>query len=559
MTAPCRLEPGWLSGGATPGQRQFELRPYQRAAIEALYTYWRGGGGNPLAEMATGTGKSLVIGELVRRLMSSGTRRVLILTHVRELIAQDAAALRTVWPEAPIGLCSAGLGERNVQAPIVIAGIQSVFRDPEALGPRNLVVIDEAHLVPTTGDGMYLTTIAALRGLYPEMRVCGLTATPYRLDSGRLDEGDNRLFDRVVFSYGIGEAVADGWLAPLVAKATASEIDVHGVARRGGEFVAGALEAAADLEDLVSAAADEIVERGQARRSWLVFCTGVTHAEHVRDALRDRGVDAETVTGDTPSRERENIFAEFRAGAIRALTGANVFTTGFDAPAVDLIAMLRPTLSTGLYVQMLGRGTRKTEDKVNCEVLDFAGNVRRHGPVDDVTVRNRPGSGNEDERSNPVTADSARAKACPACGTYTATAALTCAECGYQWERPRETKHEARAADLAVLSRDRTWKRIDYWSPRRHEKVDSPPSLRIDYHSGASVFSEWLTLEHDGVAREIASRKWLHLGGEAPAPATVNEAFSRLSELSGAVEIAVQHDGRYWRVVARHVRQAVPA
>src|SRR5258707_6845002 len=242
-----------LHEGVTGGFEQVsattvQLRTYQEAAIAALFEFWRDGGGNPLVEMATGTGKSLVIGELTRRLMASGSRRILILTHVRELIEQDAKAVRAVWPDAPIGICSAGLGERNVDAPIVIAGIQSVFSEPEVLGPRNLVVVDEAHLVPAGGDGMYLTTIEALRGLYPEMRVCGLTATPYRLDTGRLDEGEDRLFDRVVLSYGIAEAIADGWLAPLVARAGAAEIDVRQVARRGGQVVAGALEAPADVD-----------------------------------------------------------------------------------------------------------------------------------------------------------------------------------------------------------------------------------------------------------------------------------------------------------------------
>src|SRR5262249_764077 len=156
-----------------PMSTTVQLRLYQEAAIAALFDYWRAGGRNPLIEMATGTGKSLVIGELTRRLMAKASRRILVLTHVKELIEQDARAVRAVWPGAPIGICSTGLGERNVDAPIVIAGIQSVFKEPEALGPRNLVIIDEAHLVPAGGDGMYLTTIAARRALYPGMRVCG--------------------------------------------------------------------------------------------------------------------------------------------------------------------------------------------------------------------------------------------------------------------------------------------------------------------------------------------------------------------------------------------------
>jgi len=177
------------------------LRPYQHEAIDALYQFWRAGGGNPLVDLAPGTGKSVVIGELTRRLHTGKpSRRFLILTHVRELVEEDAAALLKVWPEAPIGINSAGLRERDTGAQIVLGNVQSIFRNPEALGRRNLVVVDEAHLIPRDGDGMYRSVIERLRAITPNMRVAGFTATPYRLDSGRLDEGEGRLFDQVVYS-----------------------------------------------------------------------------------------------------------------------------------------------------------------------------------------------------------------------------------------------------------------------------------------------------------------------------------------------------------------------
>jgi DNA repair protein RadD len=305
------------------------LRPYQEAAREATWAYWQNGGGNPLVEIATGGGKSLVIGEMVRRLMASASRRILILTHTKELIEQDVKALRAVWPDAPVGICCTGLGQRNTDAPIVIGTIQSVYRDPKALGQRNLVIVDEAHRISRGREGMYLTTLTVLREIYPAMRVAGFTATPYRLDSGRRDEGEGRLFDCIAYSYDIGEAISDGWLVPLVSKSTSTQIDTSGVARRGGEFVAGQLEDAADIEEVVAAACDEIVAYGSDRRAWLCFCAGVRHAEHVRDALRERGIAAEMVVGKTPHRERDATFAAFRAGDIRALCGADVFTTGF--------------------------------------------------------------------------------------------------------------------------------------------------------------------------------------------------------------------------------------
>ena len=165
-------------------------------------------------------------------------------------------------------------------------------------------------------------------------------------------------------------------------------------------------------DNVVEGAANEIVTKGADRSHWLCFCTGVDSSYATRDALKRRGVNAEAVLGETPSGERDRIFAAFRAGEVRALTGCMVFTTGFDIPQVDLIAMLRPTCSTGLYVQMVGRGTRKADGKLGCLVLDFSGNVKRHGPVDAVSVHvAKPGD--------------APTKVCPVCQEIVTLAAST--------------------------------------------------------------------------------------------------------------------------------------
>src|SRR4029079_13729692 len=169
-------------------------------------------------------------------------------------------------------------------------------------------------------------------------------------------------------------------------------LDVGDVGSRGGEFIAGQLQAAVDRDPITQPALDEVMLHGQGRRSWLLFCSGVEPASHVAEALRERGVGCATIFGDTPAYERDRIIAAFKRGEIRALASMGVLTTGFNAPGVDLIAMLRPTKSTGLYVQMAGRGTRLAPGKADCLVLDFAGNVARHGPIDAVKPK-RPGSG----------------------------------------------------------------------------------------------------------------------------------------------------------------------
>jgi DNA repair protein RadD len=166
-----------------------------------------------------------------------------------------------------------------------------------------------------------------------------------------------------VFSYGIRDGIRDKWLAPLSSKATTVRIDVTGVGRRGGEFIPGELERAANVADVVEAAIAELVEQGEGRRSWLCFCCGVDHAYAVRDSVRRHGISCETVVAETPSDEREAIFAAFRAGEIRCLSGVNVFSVGFNIPQVDLIALLRPTCSPGLLVQQVGRAPARPKAK----------------------------------------------------------------------------------------------------------------------------------------------------------------------------------------------------
>ena len=523
-----------------------ELRPYQNEAVDALFDYWNKGGGNPLIEMATGTGKSLVIASATKRLLTDYPGlRVVMLVHVRELVEQNAQALLRAWPQCPLGINSAGLGRRDRHSQVLFASIQSVFRDDGySLGERHLVLIDEAHLVPTAGEGMYRTFLDNLRQREPDLRVCGFTATPYRLGSGRLDQGHDRLFDKTVFNYGIAQGVKDGYLTPLIAKGTSAEINVAGVKRRGGEFVAGSLEAAADNASLIDAACSEIIERGADRKSWLLFCAGVSHAMNVRDALRAKGIEAAVVTGETPSGERASIFRDFKAGRIRALCGMNVFTTGFDAPGVDLVAMLRPTLSTGLYVQMLGRGTRLAPGKTDCLVLDYAGNVRRHGPVDDVSV-SRGKSSNASEKEAGVTPETVRARLCPECGTYNSLAARFCIECDYEWP----VKHE-KAADVTPImaSRGPAWVPVTDVQLFKHVKQDSPISLRVEYQCGMQVHREWVCFEHRNYARLRAEAWWRMFDGKGPAPGTVAEAMGRAAELALPCAVTLKRDGKYWRV-----------
>jgi DNA repair protein RadD len=529
------------------------LRDYQIEALTALEQHWNSGGTAALVDMATATGKSLVLAETMRRTIAASPQaRLLLAVHVRELVEQDKDALLSVWPNAPYGICSDGLNRRDHDQQIILGTIQTLFRDAPLLGRRDLLLIDETQLVPRDGDGMYLSLIDTLRERSPDLRMVGASATCFRLDSGYLDRGDGALFERTVFSYGIKQGIVDGWLAKLSSKATTTSIDVTGVGRRGGEFIPGELERAANVIDVVEGAAAEIVEQGADRRSWLAFCAGVDHAYAVRDALRRHGIPCETVVAETASDERDAIFDAFRTGEIRCLTGVNVFSVGFNIPEVDLIALLRPTCSPGLLIQQVGRGTRKAPGKTDCLILDFAGNIRRHGPVDAIYVNGRTAAAPGDVLT----------KTCPKCQELNALAARVCSCCGHEFisAEARRLKHAAIADAVPVLSgAPETWLPVRLSEFRIHRKAGNPlapPTLRVDHLCGFAAYSEYISFEGSSGARYYAGAWWHAMGGDNPVPLRVADAFGRRDELNDVTDIVVDRDGQWWRIAKRRVRRA---
>ena len=514
------------------------LRPYQQAAITSIYGYFQTHTGNPLVVIPTAGGKSLVMASFIEGVLKAWPdQRILIVTHVRELIAQNHAEMIGLWPDAPAGIYSAGLGKREAQAQILFAGIQSIHRRAGEIGHTDLVLIDEAHLIPGKSSTMYRRFLDALKAINPALKVIGLTATPFRLDCGMLHEGQNALFTDIAYEAPVRELIDAGYLSPLVSKQPATRLDVSKVGTRAGDFIARDLAAAVDQDAITRAAVAEIIEHGRDRKSWLAFCSGVEHARHVAEEFARQGISCRTIFGDTPKDERDAILAAFKRGEIRALASMGVLTTGFNAPGVDLIALLRPTQSAGLYVQMVGRGTRLAPGKENCLVLDFASNVRRHGPIDLVRSK-RPGDGGGGE---------APTKVCPDCDSIIALSAMECPDCGYVFPA-REVKIAPTAATLPVLSPKQQWLKVTGVSYSRHDKAGGRPSLKVTYSCGLATYSEWVCLEHQGYARQKAAEWWRKRAPGCPVPLSVAEALAQTSRLARPSDISVRPSGRYLEI-----------
>ena len=518
-----------------------ELRPYQREAIDGLYDYWAQKRGNhPLIVAPTGAGKSLIIAHLVQDACSYPGTRILILSHVKELLEQNSAELAGLYPEADIGFFSASLGKKQLDRQVTFAGIQSVWeRAFDFIPAPDLVLIDEAHMLPKNSATRYGKFIADLMVANPLTKIVGLTATPYRLDSGFLHKGEGAIFDGIAYDISMIELMQDGYLAPVFSKAVEKSIDLTNVRKSHGEFIESELAAAACEPELVSATIAEIVRYGANRKAWLIFASGIAHANMLADELDLYKVPSEVVTGEDKIKDRAAKIDAFRSGKIRALINVNVLTTGFNVKHVDLVALVRATASPGLYVQAVGRGLRTADGKADCLLLDYGTNVERHGLLDQVNPKDKKGE--------------KLVKTCPECQTHNPISAVVCLECGFEFpipeEKEREIDHKTNAYKGAVTSNQvdpPTWVNVDHVSYSKHKKADKPDSIKVSYLCGFIMVNEWLCPDHGGYAASRYTARMPALGATA---LTTADALAECQDWTQPSRIKIKPNGKFHEIV----------
>ena len=521
----------------------YTLRPYQSDAVESVYRHLREKDNNPCVVIPTAGGKSLCIAQVAKDAVTKWNGRVMILAHVKELVEQNAGKLKSICPDLPVGVYSAGLDSRDTQQPVVVAGIQSVYNKIESFKPFDLVMIDEVHMVPPDGEGRYRTFLEAAKRVNPRVRLIGWTATPYRTQGGLICKPEN-LLNEVCYEIGVKELINRGYISNITARAGKVKADTEGLHIRAGEFVAEDVEKLMGEDRLVTSACQEIVELTRERQSCLIFCTSIAHCKKVAAQIaKFSGEECAIVTGDTPDLEREETIRRLRGETVKAdlfaekpplkyCCNVSVLTTGTDIPRLDTIALLRPTNSPGLLVQMVGRGFRLSPEtgKTECLVLDYGRNIERHGPIDMIRVK-EPGQGG----GGPL------AKECPNCRTIVNLPVMLCPTCGYQWPRkePERKAHEANAAKAAILSGEVTIEKFpvkhaiyQVWE-KRGAPPGSPKTVRVTYDIDyLTHYSEWLCPEHTGYARRKFEKWWReHAHPDCPMPRTAEEVCEH--EFSG--------------------------
>lgn len=539
-------------------------RWYQEEAVDELFNYFGTHGGtaadgrpipaNPLIAMPTGTGKSVVIARFLQRVFAQfANSRVVMGTHVKELIDQNAKKLVQAWPNAPVGIYSAGLGSKDYLPPIVFGGIKSMVGKVDEngrsiFGHRDLLIIDEAQLVSPKTETSYVQYILELLAINPYLKVIGLTATPYRLGLGLLTNGN--IFTDIAYDLcdipGFARLIAEGYLAPIFPKKPKTELDISDVGLSStGDFNEHALQAAVDKSDVSFKALSELVEHGWQRRSWLLFASGIEHAEHLAEMLRSTfGIAAAAVHSKVGKGERDKMIAAFKSGELRAIVNKDILTTGFDHPPIDLIGMLRPTMSTGLWIQMLGRGTRPYDwtnpqqyipgfeyVKSHCLVLDFAGNTRRLGPINDPVIPKLKGKGR---------AGDAPVRICGTCGGYNHASARVCVMCGTVF--PASVNIVGKAGTEELLRSDLPV--VEFFDVHRviytkHTSKKGNNMIKVAYFcNGLRTFYEYITVEHEGFAGK-RGRDWFRQRAPVEPPQSNAQILANAEYLRTPLRIRV--------------------
>lgn len=561
------------------------LRPYQQAAIKAIWQHVYKSQGYPLIVAPVGAGKSLIIAEFIRQVHDKFPRtKIIVLAHNKELLKQNADELRLQYPEAHYGFYCAGLGQKRLTQDITFASIQSIYdkiNDLDATRRPSVILIDEVHLVPHNDDTRYRKFISDCEAINPKLKVIGLTGTPYRSDSGHLCEGKNALFASVSYEIQIAWMIDNGFLCRPIVPQVTTQMDTSGVQTRNGDYIEAQLQAAIDKQDVTESCVNEIVELGKDRKRWLIFTAGTDHCEHVANEISSRGISCLAIHSKQSKEDNNAAIDAFRKNNIQCLVNVAMLTTGFNVPEIDLLAFMRPTRSPVLYVQCIGRGIRPVyaaglpldtkeqrleaiaaSGKTDCMVLDFGGVIDALGQIDNIRV-----SKGQSFEPKPKDEKKPQARICPACGEPNAMEAKHCHVCNHQLIADVVTLSETADKKSALLAADvkpETLSVID-WTLSSHKKnAEALPVLRVIYHTYAGNISEWVCFEHDGFALNKA-KAWhdRHMPEyKGCYPNSVKEALhwhiENATPYKIPQKIIAKKPGKYWEFISAVFEQEAP-
>ncbi len=577
----------------------FTPRPYQTEAVQSVVPF----SGKKLIVIPTGGGKSYVAGKIACNALHL-TGRTLVLAHVKELVVQNAKAILKADPNADIGIVCSGIKKQSLpdelkpslgktNAAITIASIASVFRKLDYWDDVGLILIDEAHRISPSGGKQY----RAVYDRFPDVPVVGLTATPFRLGSGYLHEGKDRLFDSIAYEISYSALVEAGFLAPFATKGSNLAYETGGLKKAAGDFSQASLNELVKEETKTLRIVEQMVQRAADRKHWMIFAMNVEHAKLIKGYLEDRNITAGIVYNESHKDgfDRDSEIELFQMGVYRALISVNALTTGFDSPQVDCIALLRPTCSPVVFVQSIGRGTRISPDtgKKDCLVLDYGGNVSRHGDFSKPEVIIAGTSKRQKECNSCGERNSMGARQCGACGSKFLDMHKKCRKCSIYVDKSATRcikgfeMHDGKHVDVEgcqyvwplndekldeegniLIGNTAIWVDIDTWTAKRRTprrmagETQRPDNVKVTYKGiGGVSFDEYVLPEHKNM-REKFAMFWVTSHQETALtqgasrrrvqiPHTAEETAKRWNELRVPRSVKVKKDGNFYKVLSR--------
>lgn len=513
-----------------------QLRPYQAAAIKAMWNWVYNEQGFQFVAAAVNAGKSLIIAEFIRQAHARWPHiKTIMLIDEQELLRQNMDELREQWPEVDAGFYSAGIGQKRLHNDVVVAGIQSIHSKAHLLNKApNLIIVDEGHGVSQNKDTQFRRFIDDCIKLNPKLQVIGLSGSKYRSDTGLVYGSKDSLFSGMSFEISVKYMIEQGYSVRPVVPYADLVVDTSGARIRKNEYVDGDLQNIFDHAEITRQCVDQIIRVGEAqnRHQWLVYTTGVEHCENVYNEFLRRGINA-CRTHSKIEGESSEILAAYKANKHKVLIVVGQAVKGFSHNGVELIAYMTKTRSVVKYEQTVGRGMRTnyapdmpldTQEqrlaaiaasrKPDFVLLDFGGVVAELGPIDAIIppvskAKRKPKD--DEEESKPV---EPKLKFCPECESPAAQAQAHCYECGHEFIAMPLISTQA-DTQSAVLSSDIQPERLQVLDMTlskhtRKRKNDEPedkeilPVLKVAYATYGGTIYEWVCFNHTGTARKNA-------------------------------------------------------
>jgi len=356
-----------------------KMRDYQDEALAAMANGRKLGKKRQLVVLPTGAGKTIVAAEDIRRTVQATGKGAIFMAHRDELIKQPADKMPLVWDDVKIGRVKAK--DNQLGQPVTVASVQTIKGEKRLqqlvdAQEYSMLYIDEAH--HATADS-YKRIVAALVKANPDIVIVGLTATPVRADGTRMSE----VFADITYQKSVLELIEDGYLSDLELKQVSLDVSIDGIKKSAGDLKPSEVRRIVTKPNIMNTMVDAWKTEAKGRRT-IAFAVDVDHANQLAQCFNSQGVKAAVIHGELKKEEREKRLKLFMKGKLQVLTNCFVLTEGYDdialddAPPLSCIMLARPTLSQGLYIQQIGRGTRIAPDKDNCLILDFSYNSKRH-------------------------------------------------------------------------------------------------------------------------------------------------------------------------------------